>query len=189
MCPASAAAQIRLASVTVAPNRSSLWSTGSPAAIPIRTRSSGPVARRRPCGEPVLDGREQSQRTRHVVEGGHDPVAGVLDLASARRHEGSSDDQVVFREQHHVGRLADRLEERRRTLQVREQDGPERVRRRRRCSTGSLILPEEPQDVVLRDRDDLVGDQTMGLPVHRGQRLGRGCLGDAERLPRSGSNQ
>ena len=41
MRPASAASQIRLARVTVEPNRSSLWSTGSPAATPIRTRSSG----------------------------------------------------------------------------------------------------------------------------------------------------
>jgi hypothetical protein len=66
-----ATSQIRLASVTVDPNRPSLWSAGSPAATPIRTRSCGvePSVGRvaKPC--PDLD---------RAVEGVRDVIEGAM---------------------------------------------------------------------------------------------------------------
>jgi hypothetical protein len=77
--------------------------------------------------------------------------------------------------------LSDRLEDRRRTLQVREQDRPERV-----DALGVIAAlahpPEEPQDIVLRDADDLVGDEAVRFPVHGRQRITRGCFRQAKCL-------
>jgi hypothetical protein len=78
----------------------------------------------------------------------------VLDLAAVCGHERPPDDQVVLREEDHERRLPDRLQDRCRTLQVREQDRPERVDRRG-VTAGLAHPPEKPQDVVLRDADDL----------------------------------
>ena len=74
----------------------------------------------------------------------------------------------------HVIRLADRLQEGRRTLEIREEDDSERVRRW--GVTDGIVDPaEEPQDVVLGDADDLVRDETVRLPVYSGQRLAAGA--------------
>ena len=81
MCPASAALQIRLARLTDEPKRSSLPSTGSPAAIPILTRSSGPLPAR--ISRQIGPGfRPRTQRMRDIVERGHDAVARVLHFAA-----------------------------------------------------------------------------------------------------------
>ena len=82
MCPASAASQIRLARFTVDPNMSSLWSTGSPAAMPIRTQRSGVAPAAIRASNPSWIAAAQFEGAGDIVERRHDPVAGVLHLAS-----------------------------------------------------------------------------------------------------------
>src|SRR6266566_1384946 len=114
--------------------------------------------------EPDLDRRGALEGMGDIVERRHDPVAGVLHLASSRGHESASDDEVVLGEQDHVRRLSELLKQRRRTLQVREKDRSECT-----CELsgvdGICDLAQEPQDVVFRDADDLIGDQAVRLSV------------------------
>ena len=65
-------------------------------------------------------------------------------------------------------------EQRRRALQVREQDRSEGIRDA--GGVGGFLDPaQEPQDVVLGDPDDLVGDQAVRLAVDGLHLLGRGA--------------
>jgi hypothetical protein len=130
--------------------------------------------------EPALDGQGAVQGAGHVVERRHDPVSGVLHLASSRGHQRAPDDVVVLGEQDHVGGFADLLQEGCRALKVREQDRSEGTRYPGRIG-GVMNLSQEPEEVVLRDADDLVGDQSVRSLVSILQCARTLRLGEAER--------
>ena len=82
----------------------------------------------------------------------------------------------------HPGRLTETIEERRRTGDIGEEDRPEGALHLREIGR----LPhraEEPEDLVLGHRDDLVGDEAVRLSVD-GLHLGRARgVGKAEGRP------
>src|SRR5208282_6754920 len=90
---ASASLHSRDASCTVEPNRSLCSVTGSGVYADPNANALGRVGV--VGGKAPLDVGCAAHRVRHLVEGGHDAVAGMLDLSPAVRVEPAPDQRVV----------------------------------------------------------------------------------------------
>ena len=119
-------------------------------------------------------------RGRYGCEGGHDAIACVFHLASTLRVQRGANDLVVLANEHHKAFVTQFLSLLRRVTQVSEEnDSNSRldVRFSRRVS-GKFT--EKCVDGPVAHLDDVVGDQTVRLPVYRFQRLSVRSLGETE---------
>src|SRR3972149_227913 len=161
--PASAWAQMRAASWTALPNRSSSSATGSPALRPIRTRR----------GESGVASQGPAQAFWTALgqaggggERGHDPVPRVLNLGAAVHTERLANDCVVGAEHILGSGVAQALGQRGGTLHVRKQDGLEPAAHLRPGLRPFLaaqeLLDGADQRLCVPQRDDV----DVALPGH-----------------------
>ena len=125
-------------------------------------------------GKSPLDIGGGAHRVRHVVERGHDAVAGMLDLAPAVRLKSAPDQRVMRPHEFERRAVAETRRHLGRTDDVGEHDGPQpgihrgRSRARRRARIADAA--EERLDGGKIDRNDGVGDCAMRLTDGRARR-------------------
>ena len=120
-------------------------------------------------GKSPLDIGGGAHRVRHVVEGGHNAVAGMLDLAPAVRLKPAPDQRVMRPHEFERRAVTETRRHLGRTDDVGEHDGPQPGvyggGGRTWCRARIADAAEERLDSGKINRNDGVGDFTMGLTM------------------------
>jgi len=166
-------------------------STGSPAAPPIRTLHRVLFTLLLTRGQFTLNLCGAADGGRGRDEGSHDPISGVLDLATLRRSQSIPHYRVVDAEKFHRGVVPVALRQRRRSDDVREQDSPDTRIARILGASGDesrpgcihLAATEKTIGEIGLYFDEFLGRKAMSFRVNFDRRLRTWCIHEAETLP------